>query len=299
MKEKPTISELDRARLEFEREKWQVEASLQREELALKREELARSRWINPLVIAVLAAAAAAFGNAGVTLISSYQQLKLEQERSTTTQKLNAEQAKEALRLEQTKSEAARILEVVKTNDPDKAAANLKFLIETGLIAEEGTRKEIQRYLQNREPGKGISLPTVQSGPPPVLPPIDDQAIICKLPPTVGDKAREAVIAALRDEPLSLTLGATSPLMLFNTSRHQSVVLPGLYERATVLGAITPDDLILSVHLLVSKQDTDQSSAYRAPTGEQLRSYLIAIVSRLGVQLTASLGSNVPCGFIR
>jgi len=153
-----TNFEFERARLDFEREKWQAEHALRREEINLKSEELNRSRWVNPLVIAVFAAAVAALGNAGVTLISSYRQSELERERAALTQKVNLEESRSTLKLEQTKSEAARILEVVKTNDPDKAAANLKFLIEVGLIVD--ARDQIQAYLDKRQPGQGVSLPT-------------------------------------------------------------------------------------------------------------------------------------------
>jgi len=55
------------------------------EELSLKKSDLNRSRWINPLVIAILAAAAAALGNAAIALITSTKQLELERERATIT----------------------------------------------------------------------------------------------------------------------------------------------------------------------------------------------------------------------
>lgn len=156
-----TSPESERERLEFEREKWQAELASRREELDLKRGELNRSRWVNPLVIAIFAAAIAGLGNAAVTLINGTQQTQLEQERARLTQRLNSEQSNATLRLEQSKSEAARILEVVKTNDPDKAAANLSFLIDTGLIADSNTRSQIQAYLEKRKPGQGVSLPAV------------------------------------------------------------------------------------------------------------------------------------------
>ena len=91
-----------------------------------------------------IAEVAAALGNAGVALINSTKQLQLEASRA----RINEE-------LERSKSEAARILEVVKTNDPDKAATNLKFLIDTGLIADADVKKHIQAYLEKREPGDG------------------------------------------------------------------------------------------------------------------------------------------------
>lgn len=151
---------------EFEREKWLAEhalrgqeVSLRSQEIDLKRIELNRSRWINPLVIAIFAATVAALGNAGVTLISSYRQSELERERAVLNQNL-----------EQTKSEAARILEVVKTNDPDRAAANLKFLVEIGLIADPSVIERMRTYLAERKPGQGIALPAPQAtvGPLPM-----------------------------------------------------------------------------------------------------------------------------------
>lgn len=155
--EPPVSIDLERARLEFEREKWQAEYDLRRHEIGLKLDEANRSRWINPLVIAVFAAAAAALGNAGVTLIGGYQQRQLEETHSHAT-----------LQLEQSKAELARILEVVKTSDPEQAAINLKFLTDTGLITDPNIRRQIEAYLDKRQPGAGgVSLPSSGSiGPP-------------------------------------------------------------------------------------------------------------------------------------
>jgi hypothetical protein len=56
----------DQTALEFERETWRDEYELHKRELVLKEPEASRSRWSSPLVLAVLAAAMAALGNAGV-----------------------------------------------------------------------------------------------------------------------------------------------------------------------------------------------------------------------------------------
>jgi hypothetical protein len=150
-------------RLEFEREKWQAELTFRRDELNLKRKELNRPRWANPLVIGVFAAAAAAGGNALVAFINGKQQTQLERQRADNIQKLNLEQSKQTLALEQSKSEAARILEVVKTNDPDNAAVNLRFLLDTGLITNSQMRLQIAAYLDKRPSGEGFSLPSPQA----------------------------------------------------------------------------------------------------------------------------------------
>src|SRR5262245_35498578 len=128
---------------EWEREKWTAEHKLRERELTLKEKELEDNRkemhskrkeewwarWTTPLVLAVLAAAVAAGGNAYVAYLTGGAQVALEREKS------NAERT-----IEETKAEAARILEVIKTGDPEKAKANLAFLSEAGLIADP-TRK--------------------------------------------------------------------------------------------------------------------------------------------------------------
>jgi S1-C subfamily serine protease len=62
---------------------------------------------------------------------------------------------------EQVKDDQALILESIKANsDPDKAATNLKFLVETALISNADRRAEIQSFLKNRKQGEGPALPS-------------------------------------------------------------------------------------------------------------------------------------------
>jgi hypothetical protein len=128
--------------LEFEREKWRAEYELRKRELELKERDASRSRWSSPLVLALLAAAIAGLSNAAAIW-------------------LNGRQARD---LEETKAEAARILEVIKTGDPDKAAVNLKFLVDAGLVSDVDRRLSIQKYLDARAAGQGPALPLVYLG---------------------------------------------------------------------------------------------------------------------------------------
>ena len=132
---------------EFEREKWRVDVSFRERELALKERDSARARWSNPLALAIFAAAVAAAGNAGVAWLNGREQRAVESLRASQT-----------LELEERKAEASRILEIIKTADPDKAANNLQFLIDTGLIINPSRLVEMKTYLANRKPGQG---PTV------------------------------------------------------------------------------------------------------------------------------------------
>ena len=133
----------------LDREKWEAEKNFRERELAIKEAELelerkdrASSGWRNPLVVAILAATAAAAGNAVVAIVNG----RLERD------------------LESEKSEQTRILEMIKTGDPDKAADNLDFLLKAGLIQDAGQAQRIQRFLDSRAPGSGPSLPTASGG---------------------------------------------------------------------------------------------------------------------------------------
>src|SRR5258706_598269 len=82
-----------------------------------------------PLVVAVLAAAVAAGGNAVVTYLNGSQQRALEEQRS----------------------EQARLLEVIRTGNPDKAAENLRFLLDAGLVAEPNLVQRLHAFLGKRK----------------------------------------------------------------------------------------------------------------------------------------------------
>jgi hypothetical protein len=99
-------------------------------------------------VVAVLAAALAGIGNALVTITNGKLQRDIEQEKASASQKL-----------EELQSESGRILEVIKTGDPDKSAVNLKFLVDTGLIADKDRVDRLTAYLASRTSGTGPSLP--------------------------------------------------------------------------------------------------------------------------------------------
>ena len=137
-----------------EREKWTAELSrherdfsLRSRELAIKESESHRSRWSNPLVLAILAAALAGIGNAVVASMSAKHQLELEKSKHDQQSKI-----------EESKAEYARILEAIKAVDPDVAAKNLRFLVEVGLVSDEGTEKRVRQYLKTRAGGEGAFL---------------------------------------------------------------------------------------------------------------------------------------------
>ena len=148
---------------DFEREKWRAELELKRRELELKereqhrleteqelrRAEQAKSVWTSPLTVAVLAAAIAAAGNAVVAFVNGRQQRALELEKNRAE-----------ISLERTKAESNRILEMIKTGDQETAAANLSFLLKSGLVSDSFLETKLNAFLAARAPGSGPALPS-------------------------------------------------------------------------------------------------------------------------------------------
>jgi hypothetical protein len=156
-----------------EQQRWQADLRLRERELDIKERAAAQdaaqkarefdakladqrwARWTNPLVLAVFAAALAALGNAWLAYVNGAAQREIERTRSDGQ-----------LLIENSKAEAARILEVIKTADPEKAAVNLAFLLDAGLIADDARRAALKTFLDNRKPGEGPSIPPTGAAAP-------------------------------------------------------------------------------------------------------------------------------------
>jgi hypothetical protein len=133
----------------FEREKWLADLELRRRELNLKERDQQGATWHSPLIVAILAAAVAAGGNAVVAVINGSLQRDVE-----------AEKARAELSLERSKAESTRILEMIRTGDAEHAAANLEFLLRSGLISDPALSEKVQHFLNTRKPGRGPALPS-------------------------------------------------------------------------------------------------------------------------------------------
>ena len=112
-------------------------------------------------MLAVLAATLAGLANLAVASKTGVNQLDLQKSKN-----------EEEKIIEKSKAKSARILEVVKASDPDKAAQNLTFLLDAGLITDEARKAEIRTYLSNRKGGQGVNI-QVSSAPPNSQAPVD------------------------------------------------------------------------------------------------------------------------------
>jgi hypothetical protein len=103
---------LEERKFEFDREVRLQEIALRARETAIKETELNRSRWLNPTVIGLVAAASGLFGNLLVALISN----------------LNNQ------RIEEIKGQSSLIVQAVGTGDQKSACRNLISFIHLGLL---------------------------------------------------------------------------------------------------------------------------------------------------------------------
>ena len=160
----------ERERFEAEQAVKQRELAVAEGDLALRRAAAEESRWTSPLVLAVLAAAIAAAGNAAVAYLNGGQQRRLEETRAGANRELEREKAEAQIELEREKaaaqraldeqeSESARILEVIKTGDTERAAGNMQFLVDAGLVTKPDLVEKLSQYLATRAVGQGPALP--------------------------------------------------------------------------------------------------------------------------------------------
>jgi uncharacterized protein YraI len=133
--------ESDARRTEFD--KGEHEVQLKVAEIELKHSQAEKDSRLTPILIAVWTAAVAALGNGAVSWFNGQQTYRLESE----------------------KAQSAIILEVVKTNGPDRAATSLGLLLQIGVISQEYAGEKLQSYLKTRAAGQGPSKDGVSSDP--------------------------------------------------------------------------------------------------------------------------------------
>jgi len=134
---------LEQQKLSVEQQKLKLEQqklSLERQHLTLASKESERSAWRHPIFLATVAATVGLLGNAVTGVVNGRSQHNLEEQ----------------------KAESQRIESALRTglDNPDKAAENLSFLADVGLL--DFHAKGIRDYLAQRRTGHGpsLSLPT-------------------------------------------------------------------------------------------------------------------------------------------
>jgi hypothetical protein len=103
---------LEERRFQEETAAKKQELSFHEREVKAKEEELRRSRWLNPMVIGLFAAALGLIGSVIVARVNNQASQQLEQFRSQST----------------------LILQAIKTGDQDGACRNLVFFVSLGLL---------------------------------------------------------------------------------------------------------------------------------------------------------------------
>lgn len=119
------------------------EAAVKEREVLIKEKEFARAwKLQSPVVAAFVVGMFAIFANAVVGGYNGH---------------LEALKSMEIRKLQATQAEQSRLLQALQA-PPDKAAENLQFLLDIGLIADIELGSKIRTFLANRKSGEGPSL---------------------------------------------------------------------------------------------------------------------------------------------
>ena len=117
-------------------------------DLRLKNPPLWKVFSTNPVVVAAVITAIVSLAASYVSLTSAREQRDLD-ERKATTQ----------LQYEFVKSEFDFVLQALRAANPDEAAENLTFLLETGIIQRTAFQERLSKYLKDRKPARGPFFP--------------------------------------------------------------------------------------------------------------------------------------------
>jgi hypothetical protein len=200
---------------------------------------------------------------------NSYAQRQLEESRAVAARDLERDKDLRNVSLEANKAEGARILEMIKTgtDNPDKAAKNLSFLVEIGLATDKDGR--IKNYLTNRRPGEGTSLPA-PGAPAPVE-------------ATVADLESENTTARRAARRILAQLGAAAiPAITDLLAKNRNLGNPNYRQ---VLGA---------VEALAEMNQADRCAAYKKDAQLQLDVQKHAGISEESLNAAAARALKCP-----
>ncbi len=124
------------------------EIALKELDFQLRLAEHKRNRLSTPLILALVAAVGALASNAWVAWYNGKAQRELEERRFS-----------EGIRLQEVRAQHERLLEIIKTGNVEKAAENLGFAVQIGLITDPTIQSNIQKFLAARKSGTGPALP--------------------------------------------------------------------------------------------------------------------------------------------
>ena len=129
--------ELKRRELEIKARELDVREREAEKEIAAERAPWWR-RGLDPLVLAIMAAALTMIGNMIVAFINNRANLRQEVIRSTNALTQEKQKAEAALELEIQKARYTLVLQAIGTGDPVTADQNIKFFIDAGLLDRQG-----------------------------------------------------------------------------------------------------------------------------------------------------------------
>lgn len=135
-------------------------------ELKIKEDEIARrpsyliSLLAQPPVLATLVAGLITAAGGMITRISSDQAAQIEQEKTRNAELIENAKARDAQKIEHMKYEGELIMQAIKTEDPNKKAENIEFLVQSGLLQDPPLEEKLNNYLKAHPPHAITAAPT-------------------------------------------------------------------------------------------------------------------------------------------
>jgi hypothetical protein len=196
--------------------------------------------------------------NAGVAWWNSREQQELENTRASTTRELERQKDERNAGLEASKAEAARILEGLRAADTEKAAGNLRFLVDIGLVSD--SDHSIANYLARRRPGEGPLFASPAKIPSGSSAPIPTASKTCDLPVPPSEQNMKQFLPTFSEPPLRLSIFYTTPISVNLGSDQRSEMFPGYYENITMMIEFTSNPNAVGTPARLNKRPCSTSA---------------------------------------
>ena len=164
----PSMSDFEDRKLQLERDKFEEEKQSNKRRLDIQEKEVDKP---SPLLLAVLGGIAAVVGGfiaAGASIYvadeNNKAQIALESAKHTNDLETEEARHKASMDVEAYKAEGARVIEAIRTGDADKAACEMSFFVDAGLIRTPSLRSFVDAYLASRKGGSGVGSAPSNTG---------------------------------------------------------------------------------------------------------------------------------------
>lgn len=142
----PPVSELERAKLDFEKWRAEEDFKLRRDELEVTRKEAEKSIWSSPLIIGIIGLFATVLASIVQNYVQTNANRELERERFVSTEKLERERFLSTQNQERRTFESTLVQKALESDNQLVVARRFTRLLDLGYITDEKLRDTIESW---------------------------------------------------------------------------------------------------------------------------------------------------------